>query len=124
MARSRVELFEQIRRDQRAEGSSIRELAGRHHVHRRTVRQALASAVPPPRRPYQSRPRPAIDPYAAIIDGWLIADQQVPRKQRHTARRIWQRLVAEHSASLAEVTVSRYVAGTWSPCRTSDRWLR
>jgi hypothetical protein len=58
-----------------------------------------------------SRPRPAIGPYAAIIDGWLIADQQVPREQRHTARRIWQRLVAEHSASLAEVTVSRYVAG-------------
>jgi Mu transposase, C-terminal domain len=34
----------------------------------------------------------------------------VPRKQRHTARRIWQRLVAEHGATLAEVTVSRYVA--------------
>jgi hypothetical protein len=52
MARSRVELFEQIGRGQRAEGSSIRELAGRHHVHRRTVRQALAGAVPPPRKAY------------------------------------------------------------------------
>ena len=110
MARSRVELFEQIRRDRRAEGSSIRELAGRHHVHRRTVRQALASAAPPPRRAYRPRPRPAIDRYAALIDGWLLADRQVPRKQRHTARRIWQRLVAEHGATLAEVTVSRYVA--------------
>jgi DNA-binding transcriptional regulator YhcF (GntR family) len=50
MARSRVELFEQIRRDQRAEGLSIRELAEKHRVHRRTVRQALASAVPPPRK--------------------------------------------------------------------------
>jgi len=74
------------------------------------VRQALASAVPPPRKPYQRRPRPAIDPYAAVIDGWLVADQQVPRKQRHTARRVWQRLVAEHGATVAEVTVSRYVA--------------
>ena len=110
MARSRVELFEQIRRDRRAEGSSIRELAGRHHVHRRTVRQALTSAAPPPRRAYRPRPRPAIDRYAALIDGWLLADRQVPRKQRHTARRIWQRLVAEHGATLAEVTVSRYVA--------------
>ena len=110
MARSRVELFEQIRRDRRAEGSSIRELAGRHHVHRRTVRQALASAAPPPRRAYRPRPRPAIDRYAALIDGWLVADREVPRKQRHTARRIWQRLVAEHGATLAEVTVSRYVA--------------
>ena len=55
MARSRVELFEQIRRGQRAEGSSIRELAGRHHVHRRAVRQALAGAVPPPRKAYPRR---------------------------------------------------------------------
>ena len=110
MARSRVELFEQIRRDWRAGEVSIRELAVRHHVHRRTVRQALASAVPPPRKEYSPRPRPAIGPYAAIIDGWLLADRDVPRKQRHTARRVWQRLVAEYGAGLAEVTVSRYVA--------------
>jgi transposase len=110
MARSRVELFERIRRDWRAGGSSIRELAVRHQVHRRTVRQALASAVPPPRKAYPLRPRPAIGPYEAIIDGWLVADREVPRKQRHTARRVWQRLVAEHGAGVAEVTVSRYVA--------------
>jgi hypothetical protein len=74
----------QIRRDRRAEGSSIRELADRHHVHRRTVRHALASAVPPPRKSYPQRPRPAIGAYAAVIDEWLLADQGVPRKQRHT----------------------------------------
>jgi transposase len=110
VARSRVELFEQIRKDRQVEGSSIRELADRHRVHRRTVRQALDSAVPPPRRVYPQRPRPAVDAYAAVIDLWLITDKQVPRKQRHTARRIWQRLVAEHGAALSEVTVSRYVA--------------
>src|SRR5437763_10359858 len=102
MVRSRVELFEQIRRDRRVGGLSIRELAERHRVHRRTVRQALASAVPPARKPYPRRRRPAIDPYASVIDAWLVADREVPRKQRHTARRIWQRLVAEHGASLAE----------------------
>lgn len=107
---SRVELFEQIRRGRRDEGLSIRELAARHGVHRRTVRQALANAVPPPRKAYPRRARPAIDPWAEVIDGWLIADQDAPRKQRHTARRIWERLVAEHGAQLAEVTVSRYVA--------------
>ena len=110
MARSRVELFEQIRKDRRVGRASIRELAERHRVHRRTVRQALESAVPPPRRPYPQRPRPAIDAYAAVIDGWLLADREVPRKQRHTARRVWQRLVAEHGATCSEVTVSRYVA--------------
>jgi len=43
---SRVELFAAIRRDSRVEDLSIRELADRHHVHRRTVRQALTSALP------------------------------------------------------------------------------
>jgi hypothetical protein len=88
MARSKVELFEQIRRDNRVEELSIRELAGRHRVHRRTVRQALASAVPPPRKAYGRRSRPAIDPYVEVIDSWLVGDRDVPRKQRHTARRI------------------------------------
>jgi hypothetical protein len=106
-----VELFEAIRRDDRREGLSIRELAARHGVHRRTVRQALADAVPPPRKAYPVRQKPAIDPWVEVIDGWLVADRGVPRKQRHTARRIWQRLVAEHGAAIAEVTVSRYVAG-------------
>lgn len=110
MARSRVEVFEQIRRDRRLEGLSIRELSERHRVHRRTVRQALSSAVPPPRKQYPPRPRPAVGPYAAVIDAILIADQQAPKKQRHTARRVWQRLVAEHGARCSEVTVSRYVA--------------
>lgn len=107
--RSRVELFEQIRRDRRREELSIRELAERHGVHRRTVRQALASAVPPTRKSYPPRRRPAIDPWAAVIDGWLLGDQDAPRKQRHTARRVWQRLVVEHGATVSEVTVSRYV---------------
>jgi len=110
MARSRVELFEQIRRDWRVEKLSIRELADKHHVHRRAVRQALENAVPPPRKTYPKRQRPAIDAYVEIIDGWLLEDQGVPRKQRHTARRVWQRLVAEHGATLSEVTVSRHVA--------------
>ena len=107
--RSRVELFEQIRRDRRLEQLSIRQLAERHGVHRRTVRQALDSAVPPPRKEYARRPRPALDAWVAVIDGWLLADREAPRKQRHTGRRVWQRLVAEHGAVLAEVTVSRYV---------------
>ena len=108
--RSRVELFERIRRDRRVEGLSVRALAERHRVHRRAVRAALASAVPPPRKPYARRFRPAMDAWAEVVDGWLIADRELPRKQRHTARRMWQRLVAEHGASLSEVTVSRYVA--------------
>ena len=66
--RSRVELFENIRKDWRLGEPSIRKLADRHKVHRRTVRQALADAVPPPRKAYPVRPRPAIDEYVAVID--------------------------------------------------------
>src|SRR5258706_9574747 len=87
----------------------IRELADRHHVHRRTVRQALDSAVPPPRKACPPRPRPAIDPYVQVIDGWLVADKDVPRKQRHTARRGWQRLGAQHRAPLSGVATARHV---------------
>jgi transposase len=107
---SRVELFEQIRRDHDREGLSTRALAERYRVHRRTVRQALDSAVPLTRKRPEGRPAPALGPYRGLIDGWLEADRRAPRKQRHTARRIWRRLVDEHGAQVAERTVREYVA--------------
>jgi transposase len=106
---SRVELFEQIRRDREREGLSIRELARRHGVHRRVVRQALASPLPPPRKRPEGRPAPKLGPYRPLIDEWLRADREAPRKQRHTAKRVWQRLVDEQGAGVAETTVRDYV---------------
>ena len=106
-----MEQFEQIRRDRDREGLSIRALAVRHGVHRRAVRQALQSPVPPLKRVAVSRPAPKLGPYRAVIDAWLLADRQAPRKQRHTAKRIHQRLVDEHGADVAEVTVRQYVRG-------------
>ncbi len=104
-----MELYERIRRDHRDEGVSIRELAERHHVHRRTVREAIAAAPPPPRMTPQ-RVSPALGPWKNTIRGWLEADRDVPRKQRHTARRVHQRLVEEHGADVAEPTVRAFVA--------------
>ncbi|MHB1951861.1 MAG: IS21 family transposase [Acidiferrobacteraceae bacterium] len=104
-----MEQFEQIRRDRDREGLSIRALAQRHGVHRRTVKQALASPVPPAKRRPVSRPAPKLGPYRAVIDEWLLADRAAPPKQRHTARRIWRRLVDEHGADVAEVTVRQHV---------------
>ena len=69
---SRVEQFEQIRRDRDREGLSIRGLAVRYGVHRRTVKQALASPVPPAKRAPVSRPAPKLGPYRAVIDEWLL----------------------------------------------------
>jgi len=104
-----VEQFEQIRRDRDREGLSIRALAERHGVHRRAVRQALASPLPPAKRAPVSRPAPKLGRFRAVVDEWLEADREAPRKQRHTARRIWRRLVDEHGAEVAEVTVRQYV---------------
>jgi transposase len=111
-------LFEQIRRESRVEGLSVRALAKRHRVHRRAVRQALISGVPPEpaRRRWQSR---KIDPFVEAIDAMLRADLTAPRKQRHTARRVLARLVDEHAAvDLSYSTVSAYVSG-----RRSEIWV-
>lgn len=105
-----MELFEQIRRAHRLEATvSIRELARRFGTHRRTVREALASATPAPRKPIV-RAAPVLEVWKPVIDAWLAADLTAPRKQRHTARRVWQRLIDEHDAEVGESTVRRYVA--------------
>ncbi len=105
-----MSLFEQIRRVKRAEPEvSVRELSRRFRVHRRDVRAALESPIPPPPKPMPAKPAPKLDPWKSTIDGWLEADKGVSKKQRHTARRVWQRLVAEHGADVGESTVRRYV---------------
>ena len=107
--RTKVELFEQIRKaHDKPESPSIRDLSRTFKVHRRMVRQALASSVPPERKTV-TRPAPTLDPWKSTIDGWLDFDREMPRKQRHTARRVHQRLVAEHGAEISESTVRRYV---------------
>jgi transposase len=107
--RSRVELFEQIRRDHEFGGLSKHALARRYGVHRRTVRQALGSAVPPERKRPEGRPAPKLGQYRELIDSWLIADLEAPPKQRHTARRVWERLREEHGVDVSERQVRRYV---------------
>jgi len=105
---SKVELFAAIRRDARVEGLSVRALATRYRVHRRTVRQALAGAMPPPRKPPQ-RSSPVMDAVRDLIDSMLREDLAAPAKQRHTARRIFERLVDEHQAQISYSSVVNYV---------------
>jgi transposase len=108
---SRVELFERIRRDRRLDPEvSHRELARRYGVHRRTVRTALQAAVPPPRKKPSKTRRLVLEPAMGWIDAMLREDLSAPRKQRHTARRIYDRLLVEYGFNLAcYSTLSKYV---------------
>lgn len=106
---SKIRLFEKIRTDHRRNGMSVRALAARYDVHRRTVREAIASAVPKAREP-RTVPAPKLDQVKALIDEMLVVDLTAPVKQRHTARRIFERLVDEHAVvDLSYSTVRDYV---------------
>jgi len=101
-------LYAAIRFDSQRNQMSIRALADKYGVHRRTVREAIDSPIPPPRRSAQ-RPVPVLDAVRELIDAMLVADRAAPRKQRHTAKRIHERLRAEHDAAVSYSYVAKYV---------------
>ena len=109
MGRDKVELYARIREDHRQLGLGVRALARRHGVHRRMVREALASPVPAPRKT-PVRQAPVLNSVATLIDAMLAEDLDAPRKQRHTARRVWVRLRDEHDADVSYSYVAKYVA--------------
>jgi len=92
--REKVELFEQIRREYEFGVGTIAGVSRKLGVHRRMVREALRSAEPAAPKPQQRRLR-KLDAVSDFIDRILQADMSAPPKQRHTARRIFDRLRAE-----------------------------
>lgn len=106
---SKVELYAAIRRDART-GMSGRALERKYNVGRRTIIKALTSAWPEPRK--KPPPRPSkLDPFKPVIDGILRADLDAPRKQRHTVKRIFDRLIDEHAMiDVSYQVVRAYVA--------------
>jgi transposase len=107
--RAKVELFEEIRREYEFGVGTIAGVARKAGVHRRMVREAVASALPKPRKKTE-RPRLKLQAAIPFIDEILQSDRQAPRKQRHTAHRIWVRLGQERpDCRVAERSVREYV---------------
>lgn len=108
-ANSKIELYAAIRRDARA-GLSGRVIERKHGVGRRTVAKAVASVWPGPRKSVAPRPS-KLDPFKPVIDEMLRTDLAAPRKQRHTVKRIFDRLVDEQGMEAVSYPVVRaYVA--------------
>jgi hypothetical protein len=108
MGSKRVELFAAIRFDWQRHQMSIRALARKYDVHRRTVRQAIACPLPPERK-VPVRAAPVREAVTGWIDEMLHEDLAAPAKQRHTAKRIFERLRDEHDAQVSYSTVAKYV---------------
>lgn len=106
--RTKVELYEKIRREYEFGVGTIQGVARKLGVHRRMVRDAVANALPVKRKKPE-RPRTKLGPATGFIDTLLEADRKEPRKQRHTAQRIWQRVREELDVEVAERTVRQYV---------------
>ena len=104
-----MDLFEQLRREHEFGVGTIAGVAAKFGVHRRVVRQAISSALPP-KHHYPPRIRPKLGVVADFIDKVLDEDRRAPRKQRHTARRLYRRILSEFpDATVAESTVRNHV---------------
>ena len=104
-----VELYRDVRLAVVDEGLSHREAARRFGIDRRTVKKMLSYSAPPGYRRSKPAPRPKLAAFTDVIDAIVAADRDVPRKQRHTAQRIFERLRDEHGFTGGYTIVKEYV---------------
>ena len=91
-----MEIYGRVRRAVRVEGMSQRAVAKQFGLSRDTVRKMLEYAVPPGYQRQQPIKRPKLGPWLGVIDATLNDDKLRPAKQRHTSKRIFDRLKEEH----------------------------
>ena len=97
-----MDLYLRVRLACHVDGLSQREAASRFGIARETVKKMLRHSEPPGYRRRQPPKRPKLDPFTDIIDRILEEDRTVHRKQRHTAKRIFERLRDEHGFACAQ----------------------
>ena len=103
-----MDQYEFIRTAHRVYGKNITELARQTGHSRNTIKKALRGE-PWGYKERKSQALPVLGDYQAIIDEWLKKDRDQPRKQRHTSRRVFNRLVTEQGFTGCESTVRRFV---------------
>jgi transposase len=106
----RVELYARVRHAVLIEGISARAAADRFGINPRTVSKMLKFSIPPGYVRKKPPVRPKLDAFTGVIDAILIADQDRPKKQRHTSKRIFERLRDEHGFTGGITIVKDYVA--------------
>jgi len=104
-----VDLYSRVRRACHVEGMSKSEAARVFNIDRKTVKKILEHSIPPGYRRSKPPARPKLDPFIPIIDEILEADRALPKKQRHTAQRIFERLRDEHGFTGKLTIVTDYV---------------
>ena len=104
-----MEVYARIRRAVQVDGMSIREAAREFGLSRKTIRKMLQFSLPPGYQRKKPVARPKLGPWLGIIDQILADDQSQPKKQRHTAKRIFDRLKAEHDFGGGYTIVKDYV---------------
>src|ERR1700692_4894406 len=104
-----VEIYGRVRRAVLVEGRSQREVALQFGIARKTVQKILRYSVPPGYQRQQAVKRPKLGPWVGVIDAILEQDKRTPAKQRHTAKRIFERLREEHSFAGGYTIVKDYV---------------
>jgi len=106
-----VDIYGRIRRAVLVEGRSQRAVAREFGISRDSVRKMLRFSVPPGYQRQQPIKRPKLDPLLGVINTILAEDKARPAKQRHTAKRIFERLKEEHGFTGGYSTVKSYVRG-------------
>jgi len=105
----KVDIYAKIRRDCLVEKESERSVACKYGINRRTVSKILKNAHPPGYRRKSPPVKPKLVDYEEFIDEILLQDKKVHRKQRHTARKSFERLRKEKNYDGDSATVQRYV---------------